>query len=39
MAEIVEPEETFIAEQQIGKHVPAETKQRDNAVARAVQSW
>jgi hypothetical protein len=35
----MEPEEMFIAEQQLGKHVPAETKQRYNAVARAVVSW
>jgi hypothetical protein len=38
-AEIVEPEETSLARQRLGKHVPSETKQRDNAVARAAASW
>jgi hypothetical protein len=38
-AGIVEPQETSIARQRLGKHVPAETNQRDNAVARAADSW
>jgi hypothetical protein len=35
---IVESEETSITRQRLGKHVPAEEKQRDDAVARAPDS-
>jgi hypothetical protein len=38
-AGIVKPEKTPIVGQRLVKHIPAKTEQRDNAVARAADSW
>jgi hypothetical protein len=38
-ARIMVPEDTSVARQRLGKYVPAEKKQCDNAVAKAEDSW
>jgi hypothetical protein len=38
-AGIMKPEETSAAGQRLGKNVPVKTKQRDNAVVTATDSW
>jgi hypothetical protein len=35
----MEPEGTLVAGQRLGKRIPADMKQRDNAVAKAADSW